>query len=99
MSLSYLLFGLLLDQQGSLSQLIHLSAELQVLLMQLEPLLADTGAVVPSSCQGALQTPHFLLTAVQLLSVAIHGSGGKGDETNTITKTFAGFQTWEIVKI
>lgn len=42
----YLLLGLILDLQGGFAQLIHLLAELKVLLLQLQPLLADIDAVI-----------------------------------------------------
>lgn len=66
----YLLFGLFLQQQGGLAQLIHLLAQPQVFLLQLQPLVADTDAVVPGGRQGAVQPPHLLLAAGQLLAVA-----------------------------
>lgn len=66
----YLLFGLLLQQQGGLAQLIHLLAQPQVFLLQLQPLVADADAVVPGRRQGAVQPPHLLLAAGQLLAVA-----------------------------
>ncbi len=69
-SLSYLLFCLLLDQQGGLAQLVHLLAELQVLLLQLEPLVTDADTVVPSCSQRSLQPPHLFLAARKLLTVA-----------------------------
>lgn len=66
----YLLFGLFLQQQGGLAQLIHLLAQSQVLLLKLQPLVADTNTVVPGGRQRAVQPPHLLLAAGQLLAVA-----------------------------
>jgi len=62
--------GLLLDQRGGRAQLAHLLAELRVLPLQQESLLADADAVVPGRGQSALQPARLLPAALQLLAAA-----------------------------
>lgn len=69
----YLLFGLLLDQPRRFAQLIHVLTQLQIFLLQLEPLVADANAVIPGCSQRALQPTHFLLAPGQFLAVAAGG--------------------------